>query len=135
MPDDMRMEPNRGGRHSTPDRLAFSHRLVLVLAPALVLTVAAGFPVLTTETFFVGVNGVVVLSFVGLGYYLLAEHAERFSGGWFIAAGAAWGGLALDVPRPWGPPVAAPAGAGQCRLGWHGRGRGRRRPGRARTAH
>src|SRR3954469_17176160 len=116
MPDDMRMELNRGGRHSTPGRLAFSRRLVLVLAPALVLTVASEFPVLTTETFFVGVNGVVVLSFVGLGYYLLAEHAERFSGWCFIAAGAAWVVLALDVHRPWGPPVAWLVGSNRSRM-------------------
>jgi len=106
MPDDMRMELNRGGRHSTPGRLAFSRRLVLVLAPALVLTVASEFPVLTTETFFVGVNAIVVLSFAGLGYYLLSEHAERFSGWCFIAAGAAWVVLGLDVHQPWGPALA-----------------------------
>jgi signal transduction histidine kinase len=129
MPDDMRMEPNRGGRHSTPDRLAFSRRLVLVLAPALVLTVASEFPVLTTETFFVGVNGIVVLSFVGLGYYLHAEHAERFSGWCFMAAGAAWVVLALDVHRPWGPPVAWLVGSAglATALGWGILRYGRRR--------
>src|SRR3954468_20343140 len=129
MPDDMRMELNRGGRHSTPGRLAFSRRLVLVLAPALVLTVASEFPVLTTETFFVGVNAIVVLSFAGLGYYLLAEHAERFSGWCFIAAGAAWVVLALDVHRPWGPPVAWLVGSAglATTLGWGILRHGRRR--------
>jgi signal transduction histidine kinase len=120
MPDHMHMEPHHGGRHATPGRLAFSRRLVLVLAPALVLTVASEFPVLTTETFFVGVNAIVVLSFVGLGHYLHSEHAERFSGWCFIAAGAAWAVLALDVHRPWGPPVAWLVGSAglATALGW-----------------
>src|ERR1700761_7970215 len=111
MSDDMLMDPHRSGRHATPGRLPFSRRLGLVLLPTLVVAVASAYPVLGTETFFVGVDALVVLSFVGLGYYLAAEHAERFSGGCFIAAGAGWVVLGLDVHRPWGPLVAWPVGS------------------------
>jgi signal transduction histidine kinase len=101
----MHMEPYRGGRHSAPGRTAFGHRLVLVLALSGLTTVAAMVPVLTTEPFFVGVTTIVVLSFAGLGLYLALEHGERFAGRAFVAAGAGWVLLGLDVHPPWGPLV------------------------------
>ncbi len=102
MTDQPDVHPNRGGRHSAPGRTPFGQRLALVLVVAGVTTVASGLPAALTEPFFIGVNTIVVLSFVGLGYYLFAEHSERVPGACFIAAGAGWVVLNLDVHRPWG---------------------------------
>jgi signal transduction histidine kinase len=92
-------------RATAPRAVPLGGRMALVLAVGLVGTVAAQLPAVFTEPFFVGVNVLVVLSFVGLGYYLADQHGERFTGCCVVLAGVGWVVVGLDVHPQWGAPA------------------------------
>ena len=101
------MDPDRGAPGAPPGRgstfrLGFGQRWALALLTAGGLTVAIEAPAIAAEPFFVGVNTAVVLSLVGLGHYLAAQHGERVTGACFVVAGAGWVVLSLDVHHRWG---------------------------------